>query len=177
MPLSYSRSTSVQTSVLFVTPMSLKVKGVLAHTSFWVGLRKHKPDAQLWWPFRVNSDLAQEPAPSLRMKIPTGFCLLFQHYPDTCNNLVCLAFKKWLCKGLQFIGLTRRWRLNLRLFLGISSAEDFWRGLLPSLNLALEGKQVLNVLFFQGAGCAARSANVQGGCQLTPLLVFINLAK
>lgn len=94
-----------------------------------------------------------------------------------CNSLVCIAFKKWLCKRLQFIWLTRRWRLNLRLFLGISSAEDFWRGLLPSLNLALEGKQVLNVLFFQGAGCAARSANVQGGCQLTPLLVFINLPK
>ena len=73
--------------------------------------------------------------------------------------------------------LTRRWRLQLGLLLGLPSAEDFGRRLLPTLGLALKGKQVLDILLFQGACCAARRANIQVGCQLTPLLVFINLAK
>lgn len=51
--------------------------------------------------------------------------------------------------------LTRRWRLQLGLLLGLPGAEDFWRGLLPALDLALEGKQVLDVLLFQGARCTA----------------------
>lgn len=51
--------------------------------------------------------------------------------------------------------LTRRGRLELGLLLGVGSAEHFGRGLLPSLDLALEGKQVLNILLFQGARCAA----------------------
>lgn len=184
MLLSYSRSTSVQNFVLFITPMSLHVKSTLAlvfvcwseqgqtrHTTadgpseltlIWLGswLQVWEPDANNRFILVVCPALSRHTYKYIR-----------------CNNLASLALRKWLCKRLQFIWLTRRWRLNLRLFLGISSAEDFWRGLLPSLNLALEGKQVLNVLFFQGAGCTARSANVQGGCQLTPLLVFINLAK
>lgn len=51
--------------------------------------------------------------------------------------------------------LTRRWRLQLGLLLGLPGAEDFRRGLLPALDLALEGKQVLDVLLFQGARCTA----------------------
>lgn len=51
--------------------------------------------------------------------------------------------------------LTRRGRLELGLLLGVGGAEDFRRGLLPALNLALEGKQVLNILLFQGARRAA----------------------
>lgn len=47
--------------------------------------------------------------------------------------------------------LTRRGRLELRLLLGVRGAEDFRRGLLPALNLALKGKQVLDILLFQGA--------------------------
>lgn len=56
--------------------------------------------------------------------------------------------------------LTRRWRLELGLLLGVTRAEDFRRGLLPPLDLALKGKQVLNILLFQGARCTARSANI-----------------
>ena len=56
--------------------------------------------------------------------------------------------------------LTRRWRLELGLLLGVACAEDFRRGLLPTLDLALKGKQVLNILLFQGACCTARSANI-----------------
>lgn len=66
MLLSCSRSTSVQNSVLFVTPVSLNLKGRLAHTSLYVGVSKDKPDTQLLWLFRVNSDLTHEEAPSLR---------------------------------------------------------------------------------------------------------------
>ena len=51
--------------------------------------------------------------------------------------------------------LTRRWRLQLGLLLGLPSAEDFGRRLLPTLGLALKGKQVLDILLFQGACCAA----------------------
>lgn len=51
--------------------------------------------------------------------------------------------------------LTRRGRLELGLLLGVARAEDFRRGLLPSLNLALKGKQVLNILLFQRACCTA----------------------
>lgn len=81
------RSTSVQTFVLFLMPMPLNVKGTLPHTSLCVGLRKDKPDTQLCWPFKVNSDLTQEPAPSLRTKVPTtGLSLFFQHYQDTLIN-------------------------------------------------------------------------------------------
>lgn len=47
--------------------------------------------------------------------------------------------------------LTRRGRLELGLLLGVRRAEDFRRGLLPTLYLALKGKQVLNILLFQGA--------------------------
>lgn len=87
MLLSYSRSTSLQTFVLFIMPMPLNVKGTLPHTSLSVGLRKDKPDTQLRWPFRINSDLTQELAPSLRVKIPTtGLSLFFQHYQDMLIN-------------------------------------------------------------------------------------------
>lgn len=75
------------------------------------------------------------------------------------------------------LSLTRRWRLELGLLLGIPGAEDFGWGLLPTLDFALKGEQVLNILLFQGAGRAARRANTQVGRQLTPLLVLINLAK
>lgn len=53
------------------------------------------------------------------------------------------------------LSLTRRWWLELGLLLRISSAEDFRGGLLPTLNFALKGEQVLNILLFQGAGRAA----------------------
>lgn len=56
---------------------------------------------------------------------------------------------------LSQLSLTRRWRLQLGLFLGIPCAEDFRRGLLPTLNFALEGEQVLNILLFQGTSRAA----------------------
>lgn len=51
--------------------------------------------------------------------------------------------------------LTRRGRLELGLLLGVHGAKDFRRGLLPALDLALKGKQVLNILLFQGARCTA----------------------
>lgn len=41
MLLSYSRSTSVQNSVLFLTSMSLNVKGTLAQTSLYVGQTRY----------------------------------------------------------------------------------------------------------------------------------------
>ena len=56
---------------------------------------------------------------------------------------------------LSQLSLTRRWWLQLGLFLGIPCAEDFWRGLLPTLNFALKGEQVLNILLFQGTSRAA----------------------
>lgn len=180
MLLSHSRSTSMQNSVLFITPMSLNVKGTYIFVCWSEqGQTRHTIAVALQltliW-LRSWLQVGEQDANNRFILVfPALSRYSYKHVG--CNSLACIAFKKWLCKRLQFIWLTRRWRLNLRLFLGISSAEDFWRGLLPSLNLALEGKQVLNVLFFQGAGCAARSANVQGGCQLAPLLVFINLPK
>lgn len=71
--------------------------------------------------------------------------------------------------------LTRRGRLQLGLFLSVPCAEDFGRWLLPTLDLALKCKQVLDVLLLQGARCAARRTNIQVGGQFTPLLVFVNL--
>lgn len=71
--------------------------------------------------------------------------------------------------------LTWAGRLNLGLVLFGVRVEKVWGRVLAAFDLALEGVQTLDVLFFQRTGCAARRAHVQVGGQLPPLLVLIHL--
>lgn len=64
------------------------------------------------------------------------------------DNRLALTWGGWLDLGL--VGL-------------LVVSDDLRRGVLPAFDLALEGVQTLDVLLLQGAGGAARRANVQVG--------------
>lgn len=71
--------------------------------------------------------------------------------------------------------LTWAGRLDLRLILFRIGVEEVRGRVFAALDLALEGVQTLDVLFFERTGRAARRAHVQVGGQLPPLLVLVHL--